>query len=46
MIEFFILALVKSIAYLLHKFVIEVEIMKYGKAHSESLTRFEEVSYV
>ena len=45
-IEFLVAALVKSIADFLHKLVIEIKVMKNGKAHAESLFCLEKMANI
>jgi hypothetical protein len=46
MVEFLVSALVKSISDLLHKVIIEIEIMKNRKAHTKGFAGLEEMTDV
>ena len=44
LIKLLVFSLIKSIAYFLHKLIIEIEIMKNGKTHSKCLASLEKMA--
>ena len=45
-VKLLVISFIKRIPYLLHKLVIEIEIMKHGKSHSKCFASLEEMAYV